>query len=75
MFLSLPYSAWSSLLWGDLMRIVENGFLYRFLDLIGVSVTNPDYIAILSIVVSVILVSLLALFLGFLFKFLCWVRR
>lgn len=57
------------------MRIVDNGFLYRFLELIGVNVTNPDYIAILSVVVSVILVALLALFLGFLFKFLCWVRR
>ena len=57
------------------MTIVNNGFLYRFLDLIGVSVSNPDYIAILSVVVSVILVALLALFLGFIFKFLCWLRK
>lgn len=64
-----------SLSWGDFMRLIENGFLSRFLDLIGVSVSNPDYVVILAVVSSVILVALLALFLGFIFKFLCWVRR
>lgn len=57
------------------MTVITGGFLASFLNLLGISVTNPDYLLIFSILTSLLLVVLVALFLGFLFKFFVWLRR
>lgn len=57
------------------MTVITGGFLASFLNLLGISVTNPDYLLIFSILTSSLLVVLVALFLGFLFKFFVWLRR
>lgn len=57
------------------MTVVSGGFLATFLDLLGITVSNPDYLCIFSIVTGILVVCLVALFIGFIFKFLCWIRR
>ena len=57
------------------MQIVQNGFIYKFLELIGLNMTNPQYLFYFSCVVAVLLGASLIALMTFLFKFLVYLRK